>query len=87
MRTRIILKFSKVYLIFCLCFNQKKLEATKKAEARAQENEFLREEYMKIVKNLKKIYNNGEIMLDRIALEKLSIYLGTDKIKKLLHQE
>ena len=43
-----------------------------------QENEFLREEYMKMLNNLKRIYDNGEIIINKIALEKLQIYLSVD---------
>jgi len=42
----------------------------------SQENEFLREDYMKVVNNLKKIYDNGEIVLNRVAIEKLQIYFS-----------
>jgi len=44
----------------------------------------MREEFMKIIKNLKKLYNKGEIILDGRAVEKLSIYLSTENILKLL---
>jgi hypothetical protein len=37
-----------------------------------------------VLKNLKKIYNKGEIILDRLALEKLHIYMSTEKIKNLI---
>jgi len=65
--------------------NRKKLEEKKKMIAKIQESQFLREEYIKLIRNLKKIYNNGEIILDNIAVEKLSIYLSTKNIKTLLH--
>jgi len=41
---------------------------------------------MKVIKNLKKLYNTGEIVLNRIGVEKLQIYLSTNKIKELLNQ-
>jgi hypothetical protein len=47
----------------------------------------LREEYMRSLNKLKKLYDSGEIVLNKILLEKVQIYLGTDKIKKLVGQE
>mmetsp|Transcript_34091 Transcript_34091/g.33280 ORF Transcript_34091/g.33280 Transcript_34091/m.33280 type:complete len:194 (+) Transcript_34091:818-1399(+) len=77
MKQMLIIKYGKVYLILCLCLNRRKLALAQKAALLAQENEFLREDYMKIVKNLKKIYNNGDIFINRLAIEKLEIYLST----------
>jgi len=84
MKQMLILKYGKVYLTLCLCFNKRKLEILQKKELLSQENEFLREDFMKIIKNLKKLYNDGDIVLNRISVEKLGIYLGTQKIKELL---
>mmetsp|Transcript_9016 Transcript_9016/g.6791 ORF Transcript_9016/g.6791 Transcript_9016/m.6791 type:complete len:108 (+) Transcript_9016:677-1000(+) len=42
---------------------------------------------MKIIQNLEKIYNSGEIMINKLAIEKLQIYLSTDRIKELLKQD
>jgi len=70
-RQQLVLKYGKVYLISCLCFDKKKLDRIQKASLLAQESEFLREDYMKILKNLKRIYNSGEIILKRNSLEKL----------------
>mmetsp|Transcript_42464 Transcript_42464/g.40708 ORF Transcript_42464/g.40708 Transcript_42464/m.40708 type:complete len:111 (+) Transcript_42464:1-333(+) len=53
MKQMIIIKFSKVYLVLCLCFNRRKLARDYQAAILAQESEFLREDYMKIMKNLK----------------------------------
>eukprot|EP00350_Pseudokeronopsis_sp_OXSARD2_P001063 CAMPEP_0170555172 /NCGR_PEP_ID=MMETSP0211-20121228/13065_1 /TAXON_ID=311385 /ORGANISM="Pseudokeronopsis sp., Strain OXSARD2" /LENGTH=70 /DNA_ID=CAMNT_0010864819 /DNA_START=1 /DNA_END=213 /DNA_ORIENTATION=- len=68
----------------CLCFNKRKLERAQKSAALEQENDFLREDYLKIVKRLKKLYNKGEIVLNRLHVEKLQIYLSTKNIKQLL---
>ena len=65
-------------MAFCLCFNNTKLVQLQKAAAINQENDFLREEYMKMLNNLKRIYDNGEIIINKIALEKLQIYLSVD---------
>jgi len=87
MKQMLIIKYGKIYLILCLCFNRKKLELEQKACELAQENEFLREDYMKIIKNLKHIYNKGDIVINRLSIEKLNIYLSTENIKILLRQE
>jgi len=87
MKQMLIIKYGKIYLLLCFCLNKRNLAQKQKLALLAQENEFLREDYLKIIKNLKKIYNDGEIILNRIAVEKLQIYMSTDKIKALLRQE
>jgi len=42
---------------------------------------------MKIMKELKRLYNSGEIVLNRLCLEKLQIYLSSKNIKQLLKQD
>lgn len=42
-----IKKMGNIYLIFCLCMNRRKLEIAKDANKIAEENELLREDYMK----------------------------------------
>ena len=61
----------KLYLICCLCMNRAKLERDKKANQIAEENELLREDYMKCLTILKEIYDSGELILNAITLEKL----------------
>ena len=42
-----IKKYEKVYLFCCLCMDRGKLEIEKKATLIAEENELLREDYLK----------------------------------------
>ena len=61
----------KLYLIICLCMNKAKLERDKRANQIAEENELLREDYLKCLTNLKEIYDTGELILNERVLEKL----------------
>ena len=61
----------KIYLILCLCMNRANLERDKAANRIAEENELLREDYMKCLAILKDIYDSGELILNNIVLEKL----------------
>jgi len=40
-------KFTKIYLILCLCGDQERLQTATKAQEIADENEILREDFMK----------------------------------------
>ena len=51
--------------------NRARLERDKKANLIAEENELLREDYMKCLTILKEIYDSGELILNGIVLEKL----------------
>ena len=61
----------KIYLLLCLCMNRVKLERDKTANRIGEENELLREDYMKCLTVLKEIYDSGELILNGIVLEKL----------------
>jgi hypothetical protein len=46
-KTIIIKNFEKIYLFMCLCMNRRKLELEKLKLMASEENEILREDYMK----------------------------------------
>ena len=47
----------------------------------------MREDYFKIMKEMKRMYNNGDITLNKNAVEKLQVYFDPLKIKQLLKQD
>lgn len=46
-KSMMIKKMEKIYLFLCLCMNKQKLEVEKEAYRIAEENEILREDYIK----------------------------------------
>ena len=42
----------------------------------------LREKFMDILKDIKKLYNDGVLVLNSIMVEKLKLYLHKDKVIK-----
>ncbi|CDW74791.1 UNKNOWN [Stylonychia lemnae] len=73
----------KLYLMFCLCFNQRKLDAELKDYEIQLENEQLKEQYLKNLEVLQNIYFSGQILLNSSSLEKLLAYLNPDRIIEL----
>ena len=49
LRSMMIKKMEKIYLFMCLCMNRAKLERHKVANQIEEENEILREDYMKCI--------------------------------------
>ena len=70
-RSLIIKKLEKVYLFLCLCMNKAKLKREKKDLRIKEENELLREDYMRCLIILKEIYEKGELILNEKVIEKL----------------
>mmetsp|Transcript_20833 Transcript_20833/g.19879 ORF Transcript_20833/g.19879 Transcript_20833/m.19879 type:complete len:204 (-) Transcript_20833:986-1597(-) len=84
LQSMLILKMGKIYIILCLCCRAKKLEVLQKKMLLEQENEFMREDFFKVLKKVKKMYNEGEIVLNKNAVEKLQVYFDPSKIRGLL---
>ena len=63
-RSTLIKKMEKIYLIFCLCMNRAKLVDHKKANLVAEENELLREDFMKCLSRIRKLYDKGHLVLN-----------------------
>lgn len=64
LRAKLRLRCEGIYLFFCLCSDKQKLEKEKAKQRIIDENEVLREEYMKSIKGLKELYNKGHIILN-----------------------
>eukprot|EP00347_Sterkiella_histriomuscorum_P017716 403348268 len=76
-------KASKLYMILCLCGNRQKLQDELDQHKLAEENEFLREEYFKIIEQIKKVYYEGDLILSSHSIEKVMIYLDPKNLKNL----
>jgi len=55
----VLKKFSKVYLFFCLCGNESKLDKSIKQMYIDEKNELLREDFMKMFESIKELYTSG----------------------------
>ena len=53
----------------------------------AEENDFLREEYFKMIDKIKECYYQGDLILSPVTLEKLLIFLDPSKICKIASYE
>ena len=69
-------KAEKLYLWIFLCGNKQRLEEEKRMQQIEEENEILREEYMKIIENLKKLYDDNVVVLNASVIERCKYYLG-----------
>ena len=71
--TKIVImkKNAKIYTMVCLCGDKNKYEREIKRVLIEEENELLREDYMKSLKQLKKLYTNNSLLLDDKNIEKI----------------
>lgn len=60
----IIKKFSFIYIFLCLCGNREKYELVKKLALMDEENELLREKFTEQLRNIKKLYDHGDLILN-----------------------
>lgn len=73
-------------MIFFLCFDKNKLQRDIKVNQVQEENELLREDFLRCLSKLKELYETGDLLLNPIALEKLQVYLHPDKILQIVGQ-
>ena len=71
--TKIVImkKFPKIYIYFCLCGNTRNLEKETLRMRIEESNELLREDYMKSLKNLKRLYTSNRLILEDNNIEKI----------------
>jgi hypothetical protein len=69
-------KAEKLYLWVFLCGNKERLEEEKRMQLIEEENEILREQYMKIIDNLKKLQEDNVVVLNKQVIERCQVYLG-----------
>jgi len=80
-------KFSKVYLILCVCMNEEQLKHDKERMRVEEEHEILRESYMKTLSKVKKLYQSGAVILNEKSLERFQHYLLPEKILTAMGQK
>lgn len=72
-------KAEKLYLWVFLCGNVKRLEEEKRLQIIEEENEVLREQYLKIIDRLRKLQEDNTIILNRSVIERARVYLGDER--------
>ncbi|CDW83118.1 UNKNOWN [Stylonychia lemnae] len=72
-------KFSKIYTIVCLCGNQSKYEIISQKQQDDKENEVLKEKYQELLRNLSRLCQDGNLLLDQKNIEKIQIYLSKEQ--------
>ncbi|CDW72107.1 UNKNOWN [Stylonychia lemnae] len=88
----------KLYLFFCSCSNQQQFQKDLKQLKLDEENDALREEFLKskyfivyilyiAIRNIKLMQQDGRIMLNQKNLEKLQIYLDSQNIMKVIKSD
>ena len=77
-------KMPKLYLFFCACQNVASFKKDIKNMQIQDENEALREKFIKALESIKTLQIKGDIMLNQANIEKFQHYLMSDKIVKLM---
>eukprot|EP00347_Sterkiella_histriomuscorum_P016044 403354703 len=72
--------FTQLYLGLCLCFNQKKLDKEIKEHLVFIHNENFKEQFYKLTQGIPELYLAGHLKLNKNSVERLKIYLHSDKI-------
>lgn len=72
-------KAEKLYLWIFLCGNVHRLEEEKRLQEIEEENEVLREQYLKIIDRLRKLQEDNTIVLNKSVIERCKVYLGDDR--------
>ena len=80
MSSMLIMKFGKFYTILMLCGNFKKYQKLRKQKIIESESEILREKFSKIVGTVKILYDSGELVLNKMLLERFQNYMMPEKI-------
>ena len=64
-------KMGKIYLYIFLCGNKAKFESEKKIREKEDENYILKEDFETMLETLKKLYLNGDLILNNVNIGKL----------------
>ena len=66
----------KIYLYLCLCGNKNKLEEEKRLRKIKDENDILKEEFDYSLEKIRDLVASGELVLNRVNIEKIRVYLA-----------
>ena len=69
-------KMGKIYLYLCLCGNKNKLEEEKRLRKIKDENDILKEEFDYSLEKIRDLVASGELVLNRVNIEKIRVYLA-----------
>lgn len=72
--------YERLYLRFCLCKNRRELEREKRKQKILDQNSLLKEDYFNIIKELKVMYEEGHIVLNKRAVSRFKNYVADEKI-------
>ena len=79
----LIKKFSFIYIYLFLCGNKQKYEVIKQIIEVQEENELFKEKYMETIRSLTGLYESGTLVLNQKTLEKVNLYLETNKVLRV----
>eukprot|EP00347_Sterkiella_histriomuscorum_P008702 403344080 len=83
-RLKLITKLPKLYLWLCLCNNHEAFIVAKEKLHILDENETLREQFLKQINNVIKLQKNGKIILNKSNIEKFQLLLDQNSIIQLM---
>eukprot|EP00347_Sterkiella_histriomuscorum_P007237 403349735 len=84
LKQKLMKKMPKLYLFFCACQNEMSFKKDIRNMQIQDENEALREKFIKALESIKTLQIKGDIMLNQANIEKFQHYLMSDKIVKLM---
>jgi hypothetical protein len=81
-KSMIIKKLGKIYVLLCLCGDTEKLKRLEAKIKIREDNETLREKYMVILDDLSNLHSEGTLLLNERNIEKVHLYLQKHKVLK-----
>ena len=67
-----------------MCSNRRKLDREIIKQRMMDENEILRDEFKKTLKELKNLYHKGHLVLNPVIMERFKYYISDQKIYEAL---
>ncbi|CDW71354.1 UNKNOWN [Stylonychia lemnae] len=82
-RLKIRNKFPKIYLVLCLCFNTGKFASELLKLQQKTKDDEIKQAFLKRIKELKRMYNQGKLILNENTLEKLQVHLDPKRLRAI----
>ncbi len=79
-KSMLVKKFGRIYVMLCLCGNFNKLVKMHEQIQVHEENEVLREKFIDMLEDIKGLYSDGRLILNSKNIEKVNLYLQKDKV-------
>lgn len=80
-------KLGKFYLYIFLWNNKRKFEEEKRRRAIQDENDILKEEFDSNLDALKKLYDTGKVVLNKVNIQKIGLYLAPKNFLKAIEEK